>query len=271
MAAAAEGLALARACPGTGLRDASVALVASTALTSVLVTALGLGPAALTLTLPVAAAFLLVGLAGWSVARRPGRWCGAGDRVTLARSVLVGGCASVAVGILDRDLPPRPWALVALLLPALLLDLADGWAARRTGTASAAGATLDMELDAALLLVVSLAAAPTLGWWVVAIGGMRYAYAVAARLRPVLGRPVPSSRFRRAVAGAQGTALLLAMIPLVPTAVGRVLVAGALALLVVSFASQALWTQRHSRSPSRVATDAVPLRASRSRTRSSSA
>ena len=36
-----------------------------------------------------------------------------------------------------------------------LLDLVDGWVARRTGTASPFGARFDLETDAALILVLS--------------------------------------------------------------------------------------------------------------------
>ena len=38
---------------------------------------------------------------------------------------------------------------------AAILDLADGWVARRTGTATAVGARFDMEVDALLILVLS--------------------------------------------------------------------------------------------------------------------
>ncbi len=43
---------------------------------------------------------------------------------------------------------------MALAVPALILDGVDGWVARRTGTANDAGARLDMEVDAALILVL---------------------------------------------------------------------------------------------------------------------
>ena len=60
---------------------------------------------------------------------------------------------------------------------ALLLDWVDGQVARRTHTESAFGARFDMEVDAFLILVLSVYVASTTGWWVLiigaALGGMR--------------------------------------------------------------------------------------------------
>lgn len=176
-----------------------------------------------------------VGAAGALVVRRRPRWSGPADRVTLGRTVLAGGCATVVVLALAGSVPARSWWLVVLAAPALLLDALDGVVARRTGTASEDGARLDMEVDAALLLVLSVAAAGPLGAWVLLVGGMRYAFVAASWWRPELCGPLPPSRARRVVAGLQGAALLVALVPVVPLGVARGVVAVALVLLSVSF------------------------------------
>ena len=51
-------------------------------------------------------------------------------------------------------------------------------------TATAAGGKLDGEMDAAVLMVLSLAATRSLGVWVLGIGLMRYAFFAAGHLRP---------------------------------------------------------------------------------------
>jgi phosphatidylglycerophosphate synthase len=69
--------------------------------------------------------------------------------------------------------------VVALAVPALLLDAADGWVARRTNSASELGARFDMEVDAFLLLVLGTYVSQTLGVWVLAIGAMIVLFALA--------------------------------------------------------------------------------------------
>lgn len=191
----------------------------------------------------------LVAAAGWSVAARAGRRSSPADRVTLARTVLIGGCATIAVLILAGPLQARPWWLIALAAPALALDGVDGFVARRTGTSSAAGARLDMEMDAALLLVLSVVAVASLGPWVLTIGLMRYVFAFAFRFRPQLRAPLAFSQFRRVVAAIQGVALVVALAPVVPVPLAQVVLAGALALLVVSFGRDVIGLERRGRRP----------------------
>ena len=89
--------------------------------------------------------------------------------------------------------PARTWWLVALIVPTLLLDAVDGPVARRTGTVTEAGGRLDMQVDAGVLVVLSVAAAPVVGIWVVLIGALRYVFVAASWLRPSLRRPLPRS------------------------------------------------------------------------------
>jgi phosphatidylglycerophosphate synthase len=166
------------------------------------------------------------------------------DRVTLSRAALASGCAAMTTLALLGPAPVRNGWLFALTVLTLLLDAVDGPVARRTGTATEAGGRLDMEVDAGVLVVLSIAVATALGWWVLLIGAMRYLYVVATWVRPGLSAPVPRSRFRVVVAGLQGAVLAAALAPFVPTALAAVAVAVALGLLVVSFASQARDVER---------------------------
>jgi hypothetical protein len=85
------------------------------------------------------------------------------DRVTLARAMLV---AAVTALVVDGLFVPVPvGVLVPLTCLALVLDFVDGRVARRAGQVTARGARFDMETDAFLILVLSLHAGATLGWW----------------------------------------------------------------------------------------------------------
>src|SRR3954447_6928710 len=192
---------------GTARRDSAVATALAVVLCAVL--AGYTGPALLS-GLAAVAGIGLVAVAGATVMTRAGRSSGPADRATLGRAALIGGSATVGIMILAGELSPRPWWLLVLVVPALALDAVDGFVARRTGTASAVGARLDMEMDAALLLVLSPLATRSLGWWVLGIGGMRYAFVAAARFRPALRGTLAFSQFRRVVAAIQGVTLVVA-------------------------------------------------------------
>ncbi len=231
---------------GTGVRDAASAAVAAAVLC--------VGVAAATQrsfasAVGVAAGFGIVAAAGRSVAVRPGRWSGPADRVTLARAVLIGGCATLGVLVVTGGLPVRPWPLVALLVPALALDAVDGAVARRTGTSSAAGGRLDGEMDAALLMVLSAAAVLSFGWWVLAIGVMRYAFWAAGLVRPRLRGKLAFSQFRRVVAAVQGIAFAVGLAPVVPIVVAQLVLAAALVLLGVSFGRDVITLERRGDQP----------------------
>jgi phosphatidylglycerophosphate synthase len=118
---------------------------------------------------------------------------------------------------------------------ALVLDAVDGKVARRTGTVSPVGARFDMEVDAWLILVLSVYVAGIVGPWVLAIGAMRYAFVAASWVLPWLRGPVPPSYVAKAVAAVQGVVLVVAAAQLLPDPVTVALVATALALLAWSF------------------------------------
>ncbi len=92
-----------------------------------------------------------------------------------------------------------------------------------------------METDAAFFLVLSIALAPSVGAWVLAIGAMRYLFWLAATWRPALSHPLAFSHFRRVTAGIQGGVLVAVLIPTVPLSVAMIATALALTLLIISF------------------------------------
>lgn len=192
----------------------------------------------------VVAGLTLVTVAALSVVRRRPSYSGPADRVTLLRAVLAGGCATIVVLSLWGTVPTRSWWLVLLAAPAVLLDAVDGVVARRTGTSNKAGARLDMETDAILLLVLSIPVAMTVGWWAILIGLMRYLYVAAARVRPALRGELEFSQFRRVVAATQSVVLVLVLIPVVPVFLATPLVAAALALLCLSFGRDVVELER---------------------------
>ena len=98
--------------------------------------------------------------------------------MTLLRATLVGAVAALVADALLSD--PR-------LCPPLVAPLSWRWSstlsnggrrARRTGTASPLGARFDGEVDAFLILVLSVYVARSIGPWVFAIGAARYVFLV---------------------------------------------------------------------------------------------
>jgi phosphatidylglycerophosphate synthase len=172
---------------------------------------------------------------------------GYADRVTLTRATLAGGVAALTVDSLVRPVPVA--LLVALAGVALALDAVDGQVARRTGTASALGARFDMEVDAFLILVLSVYATRPIGAWVLAIGAMRYLYAAAGPVLPWMRGPLPPRQWRKVVAATQGIVLVVAAAGVLPRPVASAAVALALALLIESFGRDVgwLWLHRQSR------------------------
>ncbi|MDE2772613.1 MAG: CDP-alcohol phosphatidyltransferase family protein [Gemmatimonadota bacterium] len=179
------------------------------------------------------------------LSRGPG--IGVANRVTLWRATIV---LPVTTLLLRPEALRQgaQWWIIALATAALTLDGVDGRIARRTGTSSAFGARFDMEVDA--LLLVTLAA---LLWqsgkvpvWVLAIGGLRYAFVAAGRIWPVLAAELRPSQRRRGVCVVQGVALLIALVPIVSAHLATLLTGAALILLTWSFAIDVVWLLTHA-------------------------
>ncbi|AIA02051.1 CDP-alcohol phosphatidyltransferase family protein [Streptomyces noursei] len=186
-------------------------------------------------------------VATWAALTRAvrGSWLpsfGPANRVTLARATLVGGVAALVADSFGRRSPVA--VLVGLAVVALVLDAVDGRVARRTGTATALGARFDMEVDAFLILVLSVYVAVPLGPWVLAIGALRYLFVAASWVLPWLRAPLPPSTARKAVAAVQGVVLVATGAGLAPRPLERVAVAAALALLGWSFGRDVRWLWR---------------------------
>ncbi|MFD5797801.1 CDP-alcohol phosphatidyltransferase family protein [Streptomyces diastatochromogenes] len=215
-------------------------------LLALLGTAIGMGPAGWLTGLAFA-------FATWAVLSRALHRSrlssfGPANRVTLGRATLVGGVTALVADSFESA--PPVTLLVALTAVALLLDGVDGKVARRTGTSSALGARFDMEVDAFLILVLSVYVSMQLGPWVLLIGGMRYAFVAAARVAPWLNAPLPPSFARKTVAALQGICLLLAGAELLPHAANLAVALLALGSLVWSFGRDVLWLWRNSRTAS---------------------
>ena len=215
--------------------------------------ALALGAVAATwrlLALP--ASYVLLGLAVygslaalvlWALpARLPGPGLGIANRVTLGRAALAVPVAALALHPATLGAVAR-WWIIVLSTAVLLLDGLDGRLARRTGSQSRFGARFDMELDAALLMALSLLVwrSGSVGVWVLLIGFMRYAFVAASWLVPSLAAELPPSRRRRLVCVLQGVVLLVALGPIIPGPVGVAVAAAGLAALTYSFAVDVRW------------------------------
>jgi phosphatidylglycerophosphate synthase len=181
----------------------------------------------------ISTALLLRGMRNASVSR-----FGPANVVTAARSTLVGIITGIVAASFIAPIPVG--MLVAVAVPALLLDAVDGWIARRTNSMTELGARFDMEVDAFLLLVLSAYVSQRLGVWVLAIGLMRYAFVAAGWIMPWMRGQLPFRYWRKVVTAAQGAALTIAAADVFPV-FDVVLVAIALALLVESFARDVLW------------------------------
>jgi phosphatidylglycerophosphate synthase len=168
---------------------------------------------------------------------------GPADWVTLTRATLAGGVTALTVDSLDRPTPVE--VLVTLTVVALLLDGVDGQVARRTGTASEFGARFDMEVDASLLLVLSVYVARPIGGWVLAIGAMRYAFVVATWVLPWMRQSLPWRYWRKVVAATQGIVLVFAAAGVLPRSLTVAALAASLALLIESFGRDVGWLWQH--------------------------
>ena len=164
------------------------------------------------------------------------------DWVTLARATLA---AVVAALVADSFVRPVPVTLlVSFAAVALVLDAADGWVARRTTTGSL-GANFDAEVDAFLILVLSVYVARSVGAWVLLIGAARYAFLAAGWGSPWMREPLPPRYWRKFVAATQGIVLTVAASNVLPSDVTRAGLVGALVLLAESFGRDVLWLRRN--------------------------
>jgi phosphatidylglycerophosphate synthase len=136
--------------------------------------------------------------------------------------------------------PAQITLIVGLAAVALMLDAVDGWVARRTRS-TAAGAKFDGEVDAFLILILSVYVARSVGVWVLAIGAARYAFLVAGWALPWMRAPLPGRYWRKFVAAIEGIVLAVAVPGVLSPAVTTGVLVAALLLLGESFGRDILW------------------------------
>lgn len=172
-----------------------------------------------------------------------GRGFGLANHITLMRTglvCLVGG-ALLGGGRVS-------WSLAGVIGIALALDAVDGWLARRLGLASRFGARFDLEIDALMILILSVLVWRTgrADTWVLAIGFMRYAFVALGWMWPAARRPLPESFRRKTVCALLGALLLICLLPPTPPSLAHGIAALALISQLASFAIDLVWLRRHA-------------------------
>ena len=223
--------------PVLHLGAAALAAVAPVALLAFLL----VGPVPGAIFLAVAGHLLGTGLALPAMARgHPHDRAGLGNLVTLVR-------LAVTAALLAPLLAPgQGWTRTGLALCALLLDGLDGPLARRQQCTSPFGARFDMEVDAALGLILALNAwvSGTVGPLVLLLGLPRYLFLAAGRVLPWLNAPLPERIGRKAACVVQIAVLVALQAPVTTGALASLLVVLGIAVLGWSFGRDLLWLRR---------------------------
>jgi phosphatidylglycerophosphate synthase len=199
------------------------------------------GPQPVALVAALAVYACGAGLALRGIARAyPHPRLGLCNAVTLARW---GMSAALVVALFT---PAQGWGLFWVALIALSLDGVDGWAARRAGLASDFGARFDMEVDAALGLILTLIlwTSGTAGAWVFVLGLPRYLFIAASWIWPWMARPLPPRFARKVACVVQMAGLIFALIPAFTTGFAQAGLLVAALVLLWSFARDTLWLFR---------------------------
>lgn len=172
---------------------------------------------------------------------------GACNAVTLLRA----GLGASLLTPLITDLPVQGslehWGVILVAIAALSLDGVDGFLARRSGLSSAYGARFDMEVDAALSLILMLhvLVAGIAGPYVIVLGVMRYVFIAASYRLPWLDAPLPPSFARKLVCVGQVAALIALQLPVLPSEAAHSIALLASLALMWSFGRDIFWLWRH--------------------------
>jgi phosphatidylglycerophosphate synthase len=193
------------------------------------------------------------------LARNPRDRMGPASWVTLVRATLAVGVAALVADSFARDTPVA--LLVSLAAVALTLDLVDGWVARRTGTHSELGARFDAEVDAFLILALSVYVAQAYGEWVLLIGAAHYLFLAGEWKLPWMRAPLPPRRWRKVVAATQGVVLTVAAAGVLPRGLMQLVLLAALAALAASVGECVWWLwRRRAQAPDVVEIERGPMR-----------
>ena len=172
---------------------------------------------------------------------------GPANLLTGGRTIVMALLAGAALG---PGTPASGWLLMSIATIGAVADTFDGPLARRSGLASRFGARFDMEVDALLIMVLSILAwrVVPMGGWILAAGLLRYACVAAGWVLPWMRADLPPSRRRQALCVVQIVSLIVALAPVVSAAVATAVAAAGLALLVWSFAVDVWWLAKRSAS-----------------------
>lgn len=240
------------------IRTLRIQAVRQFTVASVLLVALGVAVLARLGSLPVpvpALSMILIALGLWlpivllvwrGLVWHPHEKFGPANVVTLYRSagtVLVAGLIPVA------PLLPAPhlWLVTGLAIVLLSLDGIDGYLARRTRLTSDFGARFDMEIDALLILTISvfLWRSGETGLWIIILGLMRYGFVLVSLWSPPLRKALFPSFRRKLVCVIQLVALCAILSPLLSKPLSSVVGVIALICLTGSFARDIVWLYCH--------------------------
>lgn len=192
---------------------------------------------------------LIFGFVMYLLPDYPHRRFGYANFVTAFRSTLVSltGATVICFESLHQA-DTVLWVLVGVVAFALALDGIDGYLARKYRQESELGARFDMEVDALLILILSVAAAilAKAGAWVLLIGLMRYGFVAAGWFFPTLAADLPTSFRRKFVCVVQVSALCLILVPFVTVPLSSYLAAISLAMLFMSFAIDVIYLLRNA-------------------------
>ena len=130
-----------------------------------------------------------------------------------------------------------------MAIAALSMDALDGWVARYTRTESSFGARLDMEVDAFLLLSLSLLVflSGKVAFWIVFLGLIRYCFVICGLIWPFLEKDLPMSWRRKVVCVIQGIALVFCLAPATSDSLAVAIGGSSFGLLMISFWIDIRW------------------------------
>jgi len=195
--------------------------------------------------IPLLNMLIISGLIGFYAPRHhPFEGFGSANTVTLVRATLTNGLAGFLV---SNPTPTVLGFISAITLICLMLDGIDGALARHTGMSSNFGARFDMEVDAFLILILSVLLMQfyALGTWVLSLGLMRYGFIAGGYIWHGLRQPLPESFRRKFICVIQIISLTLALNPLLPPPTRTCLLFAALLLLSYSFGVDIWWLFWH--------------------------
>jgi phosphatidylglycerophosphate synthase len=231
----------------SAIASQTAALIAVAVLSAAARPALDAGPA---YPFKAAAAFaIILGLVVVNVRRNhPFRRFGGANQVTTSRAVML----ALVAGLIGEPASPLAAGGAAVAGAAsAILDGFDGWIARRTRMTSTFGTRFDMEMDAALILVLAILTwqFEKAGPWIVTAGLLRYVFVAAGWVWPWMQRPLTPTLRGRLICVVQIGALIVALLPAISPGTSHGIAAAGLVALCYSFLVDTRWLWRRRNDP----------------------